>query len=356
MQKKNNTKPTVGISLSAIDPFKKSNLVLPIEASVRNKDYILWGEDNKYPDYLLDLFQSVATLQSVIVGTADYICGDSISLNAAQQVNSKGDTIADLVRKIAIDKLIFGGYAIQVIRNRVGEVSELYYIDFSKLRSNEDNTIFTYSDNWTAWSVKTIQYPRFNYTDKNPSSIYYSKGSLTRSVYPTPIYSAAIIPCEVEKSINQFHLNEINNNFLTSAIINFNNGKPNDVQKEEIERLVNEKFSGKDNAGRILISYNDSADNATTIERLSEDGYDERYSSLAERSRAQIFTAFRANPRLCGLDTDSTGFSTTEYNDAFALYNRTVVKPLQKDIINSFNKIYNTDNAITIVPFTLNTD
>lgn len=140
---------------------------------------------------------------------------------------------------------------------------------------------------------------------------------------------------------------------MSNLIINFNNGQPNDEQKKEIERGINEKFSGHQNAGRILISYNDSDDNKTTIERLNDDNFDEKYSALAERSRQQIFTAFRATPNLFGDPSASTGFNEQEYESSFKLYNRTVVRPIQAEIIDSFDKILGMKGSVAVAPFTL---
>lgn len=140
---------------------------------------------------------------------------------------------------------------------------------------------------------------------------------------------------------------------MSNLIINFNNGQPNDEQKEEIERDINEKFSGYQNAARILINYNDSAENATTVERLNSDDFDAKYESLAKRSRTQIFTAFRANPNLFGIPNENNGFSKEEYDSSFNLYNRTAVKPLQASLIDSFDKIFGVKGSLTIEPFNL---
>lgn len=305
------------------------------------------------------MYQDVATLQTIINGTVDFICGDDVQCSVPRfdkQVNKDGETIRDIVRKIAADKMIFGGFALQVIRNYIGEVAEIYALDFMRVRTDEKNEIVYYSDDWSKWGAKYLIYPKFKPGDQNPTSVYYHKGHLTRTTYPIPLYGAAIIPCELEKSINQFHLNNINNGFMSNLIINFNNGQPNDEQKEEIERCINEKFSGYQNAGRILISYNDSDENKTTVERLDSDDFDDKYTALSERSKSQIFTAFRATPNLFGLPTETTGFSRQEYMESFRLYNRTVVSPLQDDIKGAFDKILGVENSISISPFNIQWD
>lgn len=358
MAKNNNTTTKQAMQFAAINPFIISNEVLPTEKKISGKEFIYWGDDNRYSDYLFDLYNNVATLQSVINGCADYVCGDNIVCNEkkfSKAVNKQGDTVEDLIQHIAMDYLIFGGFAIQVIRNNLNEIAELYWIDFSKLRSNEKNDVLFYSKDWvkTYGRVKYLVYPAFGINDNNSTSIYYFKGNKSRGTYPTPLYNAAIKCCELEKKINNFHINEISNNFLTSKIINFCNGIPTDEMKEEIEKNLNEKFSGEDNAGRVMITFNQSADNAPTILDLNTDDFADRYTELAKRSREQIYCAFRAIPAIFGINPENTGFSLTEYQEAYKLFNRTVIAPIQKIIKAAFEKILNMEEAITITPFSI---
>lgn len=357
---KNNIEKTK-IQLSALNPYLQDNKVENVEKEISCVDFIAWGTDNRYPNYLFSLYEDCATLQSIINGTVDFVCGNDISCNLPRfenTVNKNGDTILDIIQRISTDYLIFGGFALQVIRNAVGNITELYWVDFNKLRSDKKNEVFFYSEDWckSYGRVKYIIYPKFNPNDSNPTSIFYYKGNKTRGTYPTPLYNAAITACELEKKINQFHLSEINNNFLTSKIINFNSGVPDDDLKNEIERNLNEKFSGAENAGRILISFNANKDSETTVTDIPVDEFGERYDSLAKRSTSQIFTAFRATPNLFGLPTETTGFNQQEFAEAFKLYNRTAVKPIQKVIVDTFDKIFGVDGSITIEPFNLEYD
>lgn len=361
MAKINNNIEKAKIQLSALNPYLQDNKVENVEKEISGVDFLAWGSDNRYSDYLFSLYTDCATLQSIINGTVDFVCGNDISCNLQRfenTVNKKGDTIIDIIQRISTDYLIFGGFALQVIRNAVGEISELYWVDFTKIRSDKKNEVFFYSEDWckSYGRVKFIKYPKFNPDDSNPSSIFYYKGNKTRGTYPVPIYNAAITSCELEKKINQFHLSEINNNFLTSKIINFNSGIPDDDLKNEIERNLNEKFSGSENAGRLLISFNANKDSETTVTDLPQDDFGERYDSLAKRSTSQIFTAFRATPNLFGLPTETTGFNQQEFAESFKLYNRTAVKPIQKVIVDTFDKIFGVHGSITIEPFNLEYD
>lgn len=345
--------------LASINPYIQSNIVSAEEKKINGKDFISWGDNNSYPNFLLECYEQCATLQSIINGTSDYVCGDEIQCILPQfntAINKKGETISDIIQKITMDYLIFGSFALQIIRNMGGNVAEIYWVDVSKLRSDEKNEIFYYSDDWSKsyGRVKYIQYPKFGIDDTNPTSIYYFKGNKTRNVYGLPLWSASIKNVMIDRNITDFHLNEISNNFMGSKMISFNNGIPDDELKTEIEKNLNEKFSGADNAGRFLISFAQSKENAPEIIDLSADNFDVRYESLEKRNTQQIFVAFRATPVLFGMVTESNGFATNEYRDSYKLFNKTMVQPIQDNIVDVFDKIFGIKNSIYISPFTIN--
>ena len=323
------------------------------------KDYILYGKDNQYPEYLYGLYNDVSTLKTIIEGTADYIIGDGIKCNIKgfeREINTKGDTLRDLVRLCARDFLIYGGYAIQVIRNKVGDVRELYYMDFRYIRSSKKNEMFWYSEDFTKKYVrgnKTVVYPKFipDAKDVASSILYVSNNKST--TYPIPRYSGSIKACEMERAIDTYHLSSIENGFGGSYIINFLNGIPTDEVKAEIEKNVNEKFCGASNAGRVLINFANGKDNATTLERLDAEDFGEKYKAAAERAKNQIFTAFRAIPQLFGDMSAATGFNSQEFTESFKVFNRTVCKPIQQTICDSIDRIFGTDASVNITPFSL---
>lgn len=348
----NNTK----FAFAALNPFVVTNVVENVAKEVSGKDFYSWGTDNHYPDFLYDLYKNVASFQSIVNGTADFICGDEIKLNnGLKYVNNEEETIEELFRKVVIDYLIFGGCSIQQINDINNTTAELYYMDFQKTRTTKKNDVIFYSEDWNKsyGRVKYLVYPRFKKGDKNPTSVLYFKNEGSKDVYPTPMYSGAITDLVIQKKIGEFHLNEISNNFLSSKIISFNNGVPDDEMKQEIEKNINEKFAGSENAGRILITFADSKDNEVSVSDLSTDSFADRYDALSKRTNSQIFTAFRATPNLFGLPTETTGFNAQEYAEAFKLYNRTVVKPIQKKMIDIFDKLYGMEGSITITPYSI---
>ena len=361
------------VSFAAIDQYVETNIVLPTE-KVTNRDFVEWGKDNNYPGYLLDLYNNVTTLRSIINGNIDFVTGDDVTILplgdrfAEGIMNTRGDLITEIVRDLAKDYNLYGGFALQIIRDHNGDVAEIYYIDMRFIRSNKENDVFYYNEHWEKGGRKdVIIYPKFlrnldwaslsdDERNRHASSILFVKNVHTQ-VYPAPMYAASVLSCEIEKAISQYHWNSLNNNFCPDIIINFNNGDPGDEIKEEIVSDLEEKFSGYQNGKRFMVSFNKDRMSAVTIDAIKTDDFSERYKALEESCRRQIFAAFRAQPLLFGLNSDvSTGFSTDEFEQTFKLYNRTQIRPVQRLIADAFDRIYGSKGVLTIKPFSLESD
>ena len=342
--------------------FEQPVKVIPtfVEKENTGKPYINYGVDNRFPNYLWDLYMRSALLQSIINGTADYANGNGITYSEdanvqrlAEEANKDGETLEDIIKKLTIDYLVFGGFAFQIIYNKLEEVSEIYWLDFRNCRRSKDGDKIYYSDDWIKHSNDFITYDIFNPEKKKKSQVFYFKGHISRGIYPVPRYNGALSAIETSTEISKFHLNSILNNFSGNFIINFNNGQPSNDVQEEIERKIKQKFSGADNAGKFLVAFNDSKENGVSVERIQDDNFDKKYESLRTDTYKEIFIAFRAIPQLFGYSLEGTGFNKQEFSEAYELYNKTTVKPIQKDIERTFNKVFGIDNSIKIIPFTL---
>ena len=302
-------------------------------------DYVSWGADNRFPQDLYDMYQNSAILQSVINGTADYVFGSGI-LSAFEDVmmNDKYETLDDIVKRCVFDYLIFGGFAVQLLY-KAGKVQSMYWLDFQKCRRSEDEKKVYYSDDWGKYAKKSLEYKAWEPGFDKGTCIFYYKGHKTRGIYPVPMYVGALKSVKTSTEISNFHLNNITKGFAANAIISFNNGEPDEDTKERINNDVRSKFCGTNNAGAFLLLFNDSKENAAEIVKIQDDKFDLKYQELAKSVKEDIFIAFRATPELFGLPNENNGFSQEEYIQAFSLYNKTVVMPIQKDIERCFKAI-----------------
>lgn len=352
------------LKFAALDPYLEQNIIQPTE--VKGGKYVTWGTANRYPQYLVELYNSVPTLRSIINGSADFVAGDDVV--ATRPLNTREDSPRDLIHETALYDFIFGGFAFQVIRDRSGKPAEVYPINPAYLRTDADNEVFYYSEKWGKGGRDAIVYPKFlpnleqswgrlheEERNRHASSILWVKNSPMQA-YPAPLYCAAIKSCEMERGIDDYHLNSLENGFTSSVIVNFNAGWPaTDQIKEEVEREFSEKFGGPTNAGRILFSWNKTRDTATTITPFKVEDFGEKYQSLAKWARQQILTAFSATPALFAIMTETTGFNEQEFEQSFRLYNKTRILPVQRRITDALEKVFG-PGVVTIAPFNLDTN
>lgn len=352
--------------LRAVDRYVETHIVSPKETKGRG-DRILWGDGNTYPDYLLGLYKDVATLGSIVNGSVDYVAGNDVALVSPLfpdgKMNAKGELAVDIVRGCALDWFIFGGFALEVIRGRDGKPAEVYNLGIEDIRTNEDVNVFWWCENWKLGrNVRT--YPAYmpdleweklsdEERDRAASSVLYVKNT-RKQVYPMPLYAQAVKACETERCIDEYHLNGINNEFAASVFIQLCNGVPlTSEEKAKVERDFTEKFTGKENAGRVMLSFSPDRQHSAIVQELKTEDFGARYDALAKRTRQQIFTSFRANPNLFGIPTESNGFNSEEYAEAFKLFNRTQIQPVQSRIIDAIQRIIGEEGNISIQPFTL---
>ena len=370
----NKTPDTVRLSapvvFRAIDRYIESNIVKATETKSRGGDRVQWGDNNAYPDYLLSLYKDVATLGSIVNGCVDYTAGNDVTLLSPLfpegKCNRLGELAVDIVRGAAQDWFLFGGFAFEVIRGRDGNPAEIYNMGMEKLRTNEDCTVFYWSDNWAKGGRDKKTYAAFmpdlaakwatltpEEQDRHAASILYVKNT-RKQVYPMPLYAQAVKDCEIERSIEEYFLNALENSFMASVFIQLCNGVPqsDDVRQEIIDDL-NEMYAGKDNAGRMMVSFSPDRQHSAVIQELKADDFGTQFQELAKRSRQQIFTSFRANPNLFGIPTDSLGFSSEEYESAFNLFNRTQIVPVQGRIADAFERVCGAPGVFQIQPFSL---
>lgn len=340
------------ITFAAINKRLQRNIPEATEEWNTRKTYMLWGKKNDYPNYLLKLYDTVGTLQSVIAGSVKYTVGDDVlTQKLGNKMNKTGETARELVVKLAFDYWVFGGFAMQVIRSNVGEVSELYHLPLNFLRWDKKAQIFFYSEDWLDSRTKPDERPKFvpDFTDQKDTVLLVKQAHL--GTYPKPVYNAAIKACEIEAGVDDFHLSNIENSFMSSAILHFKNGDPTDEIKDEIEKNVSEKFCGANNAGRPVLIFDDS--DSLDIQTLDMPDFADRYNSLASHCQQRIFSAFHANPNLFGIPTENLGFNNEEYEASFKLFNRTMIQPVQMLIIGAFDRIFGEVGSIQIKPFSM---
>ena len=318
-----------------------SNLTTPTpeEIEVNNKDYVLFGSDNKYPEVLLNCYNDCGILSSIINSITDYVSAGGTDIE--DFAVNKDETLNELIKKITLDYIIFGAFTIQLLRNKKGEICEIHYVDVNKCRLSKDNKFVYYSSKgWDRYTRNVAKYDRFNKNlNSNNSIMYYKNAKSSRTTYALPIWNSALKDILTLIDITNFHYSSLNNNFMPSCSISFNNGVPSEEEQEIIEQRIKEKFCGTDNASKFLLSFSDNKDNAPVIERIAYDDFADRYNSLRENAINNIFATFRASEKLFGINETNNGFSTEEFKSIFLLFKTQVIQPIQIEIERAFGQI-----------------
>ena len=331
-----------------------STYTSPVVKEVRGKDFIEYGEDNNYFQYLIDRYNGSPTNNAIINGVSEMIYGKGLdATNSNKKPNEYAQMMSlfkkDCVRKLCYDLKLMGQCAVQVIysKNR-SKIVQLEHMPIETLRAekcNEKGEIegYYYFNNWAKYKrgneLKRI--PAFG-TSKEGLEILYIKPYRAGFKYYSPVdYQGGTQYAELEEEISNFHLNNILNGLAPSMLINFNNGTPDPEQREMIERRIYEKFSGSSNAGKFILAFNDNPETAASIEPVQLSDAHQQYEFLSNESSKKIMVSHRiVSPMLFGIKDDTgLGNNADELKTASILFDNLVIKSFQGLLIDAFDRI-----------------
>ena len=331
-----------------------STYTSPQVKEVRGKDFIEYGEDNNYFQYLIDRYNGSPTNNAIINGVSEMIYGKGLdATNSNKKPNDYAQMMSlfnkDCTRKLCYDLKLMGQCAIQVIysKNRT-KIVQLEHIPIETLRAEKCNDkgeieAYYYFSDWSKYKrgneLKRI--PAFG-TSKEGLEIMYIKPYRAGFKYYSPVdYQGGTQYAELEEEISNYHLNNILNGLAPSMLINFNNGTPDPEQREMIERRIYEKFSGSSNAGKFILAFNDNSETAATIDPIQLSDAHNQYQFLSDESSKKIMVAHRVvSPMLFGIkDSTGLGNNADELKTASILFDNLVIKGFQNLLIDHFDQI-----------------
>jgi len=332
-----------------------SSYTSPEIKEVKNKDWVFYGEDNNYYQYLIDRYNGSPTNNAIINGISEMIFGKGLN---ASDSSKKPDEYAqmislfrkEVVRKFCYDLKLMGQCAIQVIyskdRNRIAQIEHLPIETLRAEKVNENSgevEAYYYHANWL--NIKPSEQPKripaFGFS-RESIEIFVVKPYRAGFYYYSPVdYQGGLQYAELEEEISNYHLNNIKNGLAPSMLINFNNGIPNEEERELIERRIYDKFSGTSSAGKFILSFNDNTDTAASIEPVQLSDAHNQYQFLSDESSKKILVSHRiVSPMLFGIkDNTGLGNNADELRTASILNNNIVIKPFQELLIDAFDDI-----------------
>ena len=353
-RKRNNLGQFVKGSKSEVSFVNLSTYTSPLVLEIPNQEWIEYGEDNNYFQFLIDRYNGSPTNNACINGISQQIYGKGLG---ATDSNRKPDQYAemitllrkDVVRKLSYDLKLMGQCAMQIIyskdRSRIAQIEHMPIETLRAEKCNEEGDIpaYYYFKDWTKIrpSDKPLRIPAYG-TSKENIEIYYVKPYKAGFYYYSPVdYQGGLQYCELEEEISNYHLNNIMNGLSPSMLINFNNGTPNPQERELIEQRIAQKFSGSSNAGKFILAFNDNKESQAEITPVQLSDAHNQYQFLSDESQSKVLVAHRVvSPMLLGIkDSTGLGNNAEEIKTASLLMDNTVIRPFQELLIDSFDQI-----------------
>jgi len=323
-------------------------------------DIVYYGETNDFPQYVTELFNKSSINGTAIIAKRDGIIGKGLTTENEEilkYANRDGESWNDIFKKVALDRALFGGYALEVIwSNDRTKITDVYHIDFSYIRAHKLNErgiipgyyISSEFANRKGFRVKKedVTYlPRYNKLDRtSPSQLIY-EGNYRPGMkyYPLPDYQAGLNIIALDSEIDNFHKNNIRNGLAPSlSITTFTNA---DVEERQtIEQQLRDAYAGSDNAGSLIYMDVANKEEAPVITPIPQNGADGYYTTVNDMVTQKILTAHRiTSPMILGIKTEGQLGGRAEMLDAFAHFQITVIEPMQSQILATFEDIFKTN-------------
>jgi hypothetical protein len=339
----------------------------------RSGKYITYGFANEYPYYLLDNYRRSSKHNAIVNGKVNYIMGGGWQagddLTVEQQARfikffdglSSTEDLNDITEKLVLDLELFNGFAVAVTWSKLGTIAKMEHVPFEKIRVDKEEKMFQVAD-WYNDDMMQL-FPKVGDIEKIPAFdpenrlgkqlFYYRVYAAGVKHYPLPEYIGGNAWIEADVQVANFHNNNLRNNFWGGYLINFNNGIPTPEEQGDIERQIKRKFSGTDNAGRFVVTFNDDAAKAPTLEPLTPSDMDKQFEILNKAIQQEIFIAHRVtNPALFGVKTEGQLGGRTELVEAYELFKATYVNDRVRKVERMINYLgsFNGVEGMELIP------
>ncbi len=329
----------------------------------RGKGYIEFGEKNDYPNYLLALYNKSAKHNAIVKGKVNYIIGngwksDQVDPVADQFIAQPNqfESLADLTRKVSIDIEIFGGAYLEVIWSVTGGMlTDVLHIDYTKIRSNTDNTQFWYKKDWNERKDELIPMMAFNTKVRQGKQILYIKEYRPGlDTYALPGYMGALNYIESDIEVSRHVLGNAQTGFSASKLITLPNGEPSPDEKRNIERRFTDRFSGSDGKKFILSFTTDPARKPIIEDLGASDITKEDFTRVDLIIQNNLFAGHQiTSPSLFGIAEPGQLGSRTQMRDSYEIFKNTYVNDKQQFLESIFNELAILKGAkseISIIP------
>jgi len=321
--------------------------------------YIKYGENNDYPEYIVDLYNKSSKHSAIIKSKVHYITGNGWSGEQDAQsfidYANRVESLDDLTRKVSLDIEIFGGAYLEVIWDLTGNLAELWHCDYIKIRTNKDNTQYWYKEDWKDSKVKPDVIAAFNPKQPKGKQILYIKEYRPNiGIYGLPSYFAALNYIESDIEVSKHILGNAQTGFSASKLITLPNGEPNDEEKRNVDNRLRKTYSGADGKKYMIAFVNDISRKPVVDDLGTSDLTKEDFGKIDELIQTNIFSGHQVTtPSIMGIAQAGALGTRTEMRDGYEIFKNTYVNAKQMHLESVFNmlaKYKGVQTEIKIIP------
>lgn len=319
----------------------------------KNKEWVNYGIDNNYYQYIIDRYNGSATNNAIINGVVNMIYGKGLD---ATNSSKKPDEYAQMksifsnddVRKTVLDLKLLGEGSMQVIYKN-GKVYKAEHFPRQTLRAekcNEDGEIeaYYYHYDWTKLkpSDKPKRIPAFGFGNGKESEIKIIKRYVSGFDYYAPVdYQGGLAYAELEEEVADYLINEVQCGFSGTKVVNFNNGVPDREKQLQVKDDVLGKLTGS-RGEKVIVAFNNNAESKTTVDDIPLNDAPQHYEYLSNECVKKLIISHRiTSPLLIGVKDGNSGLGNNaeEIKTATLLFDNIVIKPYQELLTDCFDAI-----------------
>ena len=319
----------------------------------KNRDWVDYGEDNDYYSYLIELYTNSTTNNAIINGVSNMIYGKGLD---ALDSNRKPNEYASMrsifsdscLRKITLDLKLLGEGSIQVLY-KDKKVVKGEHFPRQTLRAekcNEDGQIeaYYYYHDWAKLkrSDKPKRIAAFGFGNGTEPEIKIIKKYVSGYDYYCPVdYQGGLAYAELESEVSDYLINDVQNGFSGTKVVNFNNGVPDKEKQIQVKNDVMRKLTGS-RGEKVVIAFNNNAESKTTVDDIPLNDAPQHYEYLSNECSNKLIVAHRVtSPLLLGIRTENNGLGSNadEIKTAALLFDNITIKPYQELICDALDDI-----------------
>ena len=331
---------------------------------VESDDYWRWGVDNCFPEALALLSRRSTVHRRIVNDKADYISGKGFTYDCEIPLlgeivacaNGEGESLRQVVNKVAFDKILFGNAFMEVVTDEAHSFLSFYHQDASRCRVAKCGRHILIHHDWSQFkrgeAVSLPLYPNFEKQSDGMlhSIIHYKDYEPMFEHYGVPQYIAGMNVSAIAYKTDRWNIARLDSSFQPSGIMMLENTIDSEEEAARLMRVAESRFAGRPGQVMFIIKGGSEEESSRFIPIESKSDGD--WKALHEQSTNDIVVAHSWFRSLSGLDY-TTGFNAERILHEYEVALNTVIlgeqAELMEPILNAISTILSVDASSLVI-------